>query len=78
MVFNIPIIDNLIKSLSLIKILFLLLNFGLIVFLLVVFIQVVAMERVIKEIHDSLMLKAFALLILLLAVSLFLIAFVIL
>ena len=78
MISNIPIIDNLIKSLSLIKILFLFLNFGLIVFLLVVFIQVVAMERVIREIHDSVKLRAVALLILLISISLFFTALVIL
>ena len=75
---NIPILDNLIKSLSLIKIGFLFTNFSLIVFLLVVLIQVRSMERVIKEIHDSVMLRILASALLIIAISLFLTAIAIL
>lgn len=75
---NISILEDIIKSLSLIKIGFLFLNFALILFLTVVLIQVISMERVIREIHDSIILKFLAIGILLLAISLFVIAFVIL
>ena len=78
MVLNPSILNHLMGSLSLIKIGFLFTNFALILFLLVVLIQVISMERVIREIHDSIMLKLLATIILLFSISLFLTALVIL
>lgn len=75
---NISIFEDIIKSLSLIKIGFLFINFALTLFLIIVLIQVVSMERVIREIHYSIVLKFLAIGILFLAISLFLIALVIL
>ena len=62
----------------LIKIGILFVDFAYIVFLIVVLVQVLSMERVIREVHDSMVLKTIALFNLLLAISLFLAAFVIL
>ena len=62
----------------LIKIGILFVDFAYIVFLIVVLVQVLSMERVIREVHDSMVLKTIALFNLLLAISLFLIALVIL
>ena len=62
----------------LIKIGILFVGFAYIVFLIVVLVQVLSMERVIREVHDSMVLKTIALFNLLLAISLFLIALVIL
>jgi len=75
---NIPIIDNIINSLSIAKITFFALNIALIVFLIVVFIQVRSLERIFKETHDSTIIRTVAGLMLIFAISLFLLAIVIL
>lgn len=75
---NIPIIGNLINSFSFAKIGFFALNIALIIFLIVVFIQVISLERIFKETHDSAIIKMIAGLMLILAISLFLAATVIL
>jgi len=75
---NIPIIDSIIDSISITKIGFLVLNIALIIFLIVVFIQVGSLERIFKETHDSTIIKAIAGLMLIFAISLFLLALVIL
>ncbi len=76
--FNIPIIDNLISSFAILKIAFLAFNIALIIFLIVVFIQVTSLEKIFKETHDSSIIRLVAGLMLIFAISLFLIALVIL
>lgn len=76
--FNIPIVNNLIGSLSFAKIGLLAVNIALIIFLIVVFIQVSSLEKIFREIHDSSLLKALVILMLISAISLFLLGLVIL
>jgi len=76
--FNIPIIGSLIDSFSIAKIGFFALDIALIIFLIVVFIQVMSLEKIFKETHDSTIVRAIAGLMLILAISLFLAATVIL
>ena len=65
-------------EINLIKIGFLFFNLAYIIFLLVVLTQIISMERVIKEIHDAIMLKVIILTNIVLSIFLFFLAFAIL
>ena len=65
-------------EINLIKIVFLFFNLAYIIFLLVVLTQIISMERVIKEIHDAMILKAIILTNIVLSIFLFVLAFAIL
>ena len=71
-------INGIVKSFSLIKIGFLLLNFSYIIFLLVVLTQVISLERIIKEIHDAMILRIIILINIALSIFFFILGFVIL